>query len=550
MQIQLLTTCARATFLVLLLLSMSVPAQESPAGATAPVDAPVDAEVISSKLAEVEASTTLSDEAAATLVDLYRRALTNLKRAQAERADAAAIAAAGAGAPQELAAVNRALDQRRAAAPEESASIPLEVALPELERSLTEERALLSEALARLAEYRQRYAAEVARPETARQRLEAANERQARTAAELSTPAPIGESAELSEARRWQLETRAYRLAAEISKLDQELLTHTARLELLQARQDLETAAVEEATAKTRRLEDAINERRGVAAELARLEATAAEQALEGRHATIRELAAGNVELSQKQAAQVQDLQRASEERDAVRLEVTRISEEMSSTQSRLAIAGVNQTLGQILIQHRRALPNRDALRKRAKQLRDQVAAAGLEQYELTEQRRNLRNIESFVNKLASDIVAEDIAEIRRELRTLAQVRRDLVRKSVDTGARYLRILSELDLAARQLEDVARDYDEFLAQRLLWIRNTQPIKVEALDTFYADLQRMTSASGWTQFAQGLLTSLQARPYLAFAVIALLLLAALRNRVLAAIETRAKSVGRIRTDRFR
>ena len=539
-------TSGRLTVLALLLVSAGVASQDLP---SRPVLS-VDEEVLAARIAEVESSTTLGEDASATLLDLYRRALANLERARTEQAQADAYAAMVTSAPEALAAVNRALDEHPAAMAKVEVAVPESATLPELEQSLTEERARLVEAEARLSDLQERYAFEVARPALARDRLAAAHDAHTRANTDLNAAAPIGDSADLTQARRWHLETRAYRLAAEIDRLNQELLTHAVRLELLQAELDEATAAAELPRARVRILEDGINERGGHAARLARQAAETARQALEDRHPTIRDLATGNVELSESIVKRVDDVQLARQERDAVRAEKTRISEEFSSTQRRLEIAGLDSALGRVLVEHWQSLPDPRLAERRGKSVQEQIATVGLEQFELAQQRRELRDIAAYLDQLTDGVPAAEANTIRAELAPLAESRRALVRQSIETSSRYVHVLGELDLAQRELESAIREYGDFLAKRLLWIRNTQPVKANALRTLPDDLNRFFDGSTWMQFTNELLRALQAKPLFLLALAPLLLLGVVRRRILVAIDACSKHVGRVRSDSIR
>ncbi|MGB5664249.1 hypothetical protein, partial [Eudoraea sp.] len=418
------------------------------------------------------------------------------------------------------------------------------------EQALSKTKAELSAAEAQLASLREQYASELTRPVAARDRLATARKEQTNSAAELDAPAPVGEAAELTEARRWQLEARGYRLAAEIKKLDQELLTHASRLELLQAQRDLAGQAVEIGRAQARRFEDAISERRGVTAELVRQQAETTRQELEGRHPAIRDLARGNVEVSARLAQRVLDVQDASKERDGLREQATSIADALSSTRNRLAIAGLNQVLGQVLIEQRRVLPNIRSLKARQKEIEQKVADVGLEQFQLAEKRRELRDIKSYVDSLTVGLTDEEVSEIRPELATLAESRRDLVQQAIDAGTRYLQVLGELDLVQGQLENSVSEFDDFLGRRLLWVRNTTRFDIDALSSVPGDIERLASPTVLGRLTGDFVAALRTMPHLAMAIVLLLILGAMRVHFIAGIKTRAKRIGRISTDRFR
>ena len=68
------------------------------------------ADAITLKIEAIEASTTLDEQTASTLVDLYRRALTNLESARSERAAAEELSESAANAPEELERVRQSIE--------------------------------------------------------------------------------------------------------------------------------------------------------------------------------------------------------------------------------------------------------------------------------------------------------------------------------------------------------------------------------------------------------------------------------------------------------
>jgi len=187
-----------ASLMVFVLLASSVYAQDD----LSRVESPVSAELLSLKIAEVESSTTLDEQTAKSLVEFYRKSLTNLERARVEQDSANALVAAAADALGETANVNREQEQLRFDNPA-NAVVPDNQTLSELEQLLTEEKSRLNDAEANLTRLRERLTTEASRPGPAREQLTEARKQLDETLDELNAPAPIGEAPEFTEARRW-----------------------------------------------------------------------------------------------------------------------------------------------------------------------------------------------------------------------------------------------------------------------------------------------------------------------------------------------------------
>ena len=515
----------------------------------ASAEGPVDPEVLKLKIAEVEASSTLDEQVTTTLVELYRRALTNLEQARVERASADEFAESAASGPEELDRLQKETEKLRKDTPEEILRIPAGTRQSGLEQFLSDEKAALAGAEERLATLRARYTSEVSRPALARQRLdEARSERDAATS-EIGVPPAIGETGEIAEARNWRFATRAWRLSAEIHKLEQELLTHDTRLKKLEAQRDLVVLQAEHARMRIRNLEEIISGQRSAEAEQARREAVAAREELVSTHVLVSTLAADNVELGNRLKQRNLDIQSSYEQRDITSQQLARLDEELSSAEAKLAIAGLNKALGQLFVEQRRALPNHRALLRQTRERERLAADVGLEQIELGEQRRELRDIDAYVGKRIADLPALEAESVRKELKSLAENQLELVQQSIDSGARYLRVLGELDQVHRQLTDTAQEYRKFLDGVLLWVRNTSPIRFGVFLSIPDDFGRLLSAANWGQFLNDFVAALYDKYLLVLLLAVALFLGLLRQRSLEKIDKCSRHVGRIAQDRF-
>ena len=201
--------------------------------------------MLEAKIAEVEATAGIDEKLKSGLVELYRKALSNLQAASSNRYAAQAFQEAAQSAPVETRAIREAKDESTIAAPVDALAADRSTPLPELESLLQKEKADLAAADARRADFAKRLDDEANRPAQVRQRLAEAKTERDEVPTQLKPPAPADAGPEQTEARRWELETRYEALSAEIKMLDQELLSQPARVELLEAKRDKALASIE-----------------------------------------------------------------------------------------------------------------------------------------------------------------------------------------------------------------------------------------------------------------------------------------------------------------
>ncbi len=125
----------------------------------------------------------------------------------------------------------------------------LPASLSRLQQLLQEAQAALAAVQARHADFEARLTYQTQRPAAVSERLELAAEEREATAARLQSPDAEMVSTALSQAKRWELETRHVVLSSEIKRLGQELLSRPLRMDLLEAKRDRTTAQTVHITA-------------------------------------------------------------------------------------------------------------------------------------------------------------------------------------------------------------------------------------------------------------------------------------------------------------
>jgi potassium efflux system protein len=509
----------------------------------------ISPDVLDNKIKEVEASTTLDTSTKEKLTELYRKSLTNLEKTRSHQADADSFSRARENAPAETAKLRAVLKEKEKISPEKTLKISKNVTLEEIEQLLQKEKADFAAVEAKLSDLNKRLEAQTNRPGKARERLIAAKRQQENIITEAKMTAPEGEAPDVTKARRWTLETQAFALSAEITMLDRELLSHQVRLQLLEVQREVSEQDMRLIQARIRLLEDMLSQRRLAEAREVQLETETLQEKLKGKHALISDLAQKNVELGESLRVRALELDQVLAQDDKARKDAKRIGDELNTTRQKLEIAGLNQVLGRLLMEQRRALPNLGIMRREAGQRERLIANAGLRQIQYGEERRQLRDIDAFISGLVKPLDQAEANAIHGELSQLAKIRRELLDKAISTEASYLRSLGELDLAQRQLIDIIAKYDSYLGKRLLWIRSTESVNASMFSSLPQEIARLLSPSSWLESASILLKQLTSNPLALLLALALAILSLMRKRFLQAILASGKLVGRIRTDRL-
>ena len=410
---------------------------------------------------------------------------------------------------------------------------------------------------ARRADFEQRLEEEAGRPALIRQRLTEAKQQQEEVATQLKLPPPAGEDPATSEARRWALETDVDALSTEIKRLDQELLSQPARVDLLKVKRDKAAASMKWVGARVKILEELVNRKRQAEAEQARAEAEATRREAQGKHPLVLGLAERNAALSEELAQAAARLNALAEQAEQTDKLARRIETQFKSARDTVAIGGLSQELGRMLQQQRRSLPDLADYRRAVREREDKAAEIGVRRLRHWEEDNRLRDLDAYLAELMAgtdpdaDRVAavEETPLLQEQLRELAVDRKELLEKAIAADDLYLRKLGELESAQLRLLDAVEDYDAFLDEHLLWVRNTSLFQLDQLGAMSVQMGRVLSPADWRQVVRTIAYQATHSPVYALLAVALALLLGGRKRLLAVIRGLTDKLGKPTTDHF-
>jgi potassium efflux system protein len=453
-------------------------------------------------------------------------------------------------APREAQAIREKLVSLEAA-PSPGLQLPPEDATAtEIEQRLTKTQADTAAVATKLSEIERELEASATRPVEAREAIGEAKRELEALEAEIALPPPEGESATLSDARRWASTARRQALRSQILMFDQDLLSLGARVELLEAARDKAAPDLKHLKAAEQGLEERLNELLRKKAAAAARAAEEAQRRAVNEHALIQDLARRNRELSEELTTLTAELNRLSGARDDLEAQTRRIDDDFRSARQQLEAAGLTRALGQVLIDQRKRLPDLRRFRKAAAEREEAVAEVTLRQIRNGEELRGLRDPDAYVEELMADQVSEEErTRVETQLRELAAQRSTLLEQATETGETYLRILGDLDYASSQMMEVAEGYDEFLSERLLWVRSTLPISLATLKSLPSAVIWAVDPANWLEVAQVLFYEVTHSGLLWFLLLAVAVLELKAPVIRRGIRATAEPLRRIRTDRI-
>jgi len=539
----------RRLVLVLLLVAGGLSPALVAAQESAQTSPEITTDLLQSRLQETENSSDLAEADKQALLDLYRKSISLIQQRQDYQATTKQFAEARESAPKEAAHLRDEVKKIESGAAPKLPDSLARKPLPELEQQLLTEKADLAGLSATLAETESRLDRQVNRGQQARARLNEARKRQLEITNELQAPIPDNQPQRITEARRWSLQLENRALAAETEMLDQELLSQPMRTELLGAQRDLATLRMNRQKQFVDLLEKLVVERRRSEAETAKQAAEETQRQAFGKHPLVQQLAQRNTELGDELKKLTTDLEAVTRDENLAASEAKRVTDNYRLARQKLEIAGLSEALGQALLEQRRGLPASKDFKAAEQDRQQKVVAASLRQIRLQQERARLRDLDAYVDELLAPLSQTWKTLLRDEIRELAKLRRDLVDKAIAADDTYLQALGELELAQRQLAEAVKAYNDYLDERLLWVRTGEPPSWSMLRNIASRMGIFFDPGHWQELFKSLFMPEQFPWILLVGLILFALLLYRRPRLRASLVRSGRNVGQLRHDRY-
>ena len=420
------------------------------------------------QLKQVQDATDLTEETKSKAAGLYTQAIQELEIAEQWAGKAAEYEAERQKAPETLKAI-----QAEVTTPlgEPMPDVPAEATRADLEQHLRQVQSDLEAEKKILADWERERDRRTARRKEIPELLTAAKAR-LQTLAETPMIPEAEQPAVVRLAQQALSQTRRLAVEREIEAYNGELLSYDARRDLLQARLDrasLRVAYFDKLAGSWQKL---VQDKAQQESELALREAR---EQLKRAHPAIRPLA----EERQQLALRAKEVQAEGKEVDARVAEtealLTQINQDFDKIRRRVNATGLTNAIGQLLRKHRGDLPILRPFERSLRQRKDKISAADLAMMELEDRRSELMNVDAIVAGIMASIDAGTSEEQQTMIRQAAE--EAIVTLRADTGSllkdydRLFDKLVDLDSKERDLVETIERFDEYVDEKILWIKS-------------------------------------------------------------------------------
>lgn len=505
-----LTCFSTLVWLIAVTASVETRAQNAPSDQAAESVAVIGSQLspaqIELRKKEIEDDADLDASLKAQLLDLYDQSVLQLRSATASAKAIEQLRSDQESAPSQLQRVQQKLSQPMAPVRIESTNgasaqqIQAELAIAET--ALQEARTRLDQLEEEATKRGMRRIQIPALLTTARRQLE-------ETDKALEVKAPDAEPSVLTRARETLLKSRRLAIQRSIDLFEAELPAYEATGTLLTARRDLAAREVTEGERYAKALRDRLADTRRRDAERQALEA---QRAAATAHPAVREMARRNSELAERNTLLVQKLARIIQDVQDVRQLTETLETEFEELQQRAEAAQFSHAIGVLLRNQRNNLPDVEEYLRRAEARQPEVSELNLQIIEYENERRRLVDPAPLANRtlqaLGQSISPDDRAEIEAEVLTYLNSRREILAALLQNANNYLNRLVELDTGETELIEQSTQQSDYIAEHVLWVRNTTALEPARLIDLLQSFSRMTAGDQWWATCQILLEDIQ------------------------------------------
>lgn len=481
-----------------------------------------------SRLSAVEASDTLAPKDKLLVIDLYQRAIDNLRVVEDNRNKASQYIDQMNSAPARLMDLQQDLDNVREAPP-----LPDSLSAAVLEQELLQEQSELLRLRNAQAELSSKALTE---PQNATSLLEEALQAQAAALAHANQPL-TAETLEVTNAREVFQRSEVSAANSRVDMLRQRTLSRDSRLQVLDRERQLLDRQIKAATAIVTQLENKLNQVRQTDAEARAQQAQQREAQVDSAGEEIKAIAAGNAELAADLSLVARRTDTLLKHVETLRQERARVDRYYSSMTQQLAIAGADRLAAlsvDLLAQRQQFAQNLPpAIDTRA--LDKELTTAHMQQLKLEDR------------QLAVDDADEAGADaLQQELLAESQ---QLIQDAVSAYRRYTAVLMEVLSENKGLQTQVNEYRNLLDSRLFWIPSLAPLQVNFLSALQAELRALVNVQRWQHMLSPRHTS--APSWIAGMVLVLLAAGIVlwQANLKAYLEHWGNYVGKVNRDRF-
>ena len=294
----------------------------------------------------------------------------------------------------------------------------------------------------------------------------------------------------VSTAQRMYLRVQKEALDETLKAIEAKRQYYAMSGELAQVRRDYRAKKFAQDEKYLATLREVVNQKR--LSEANQQASAAASAAAIKRPAAIAKLATANAALAKDQAAIVAKLSKLDDELAKTKQQLNKVSDAQKQSVERNDAAGLTEASGQQLRQEQEQLPDNRGVEREIALQETEKSDAFYTKYKLMDQRNAISDadMDERVAEILKQVPADQRDASEHEVRTLLESERKILDSTIDNYGKYIENLNLLTTTEENLIRTTREYQNFIAQKVLWIRSCTWPRL-------ADLQPAAGAFAWS-----------------------------------------------------
>ncbi|MGD8786133.1 MAG: mechanosensitive ion channel [Phycisphaerales bacterium] len=371
----------------------------------------------------------------------------------------------------------------------------------------------------------------------------------------IATGATEGQTIEMTQANRALLLAQQRACKSQIAANTEELLFYDTAGDLLTVRRDVAARQLAIAEKTVEFWLQKVNDLRQKEAEAAKQEAIRAKEETKYANPAIQAIAQKSAELAQTQTELVAEVEAVTKYSESINARLAAVKKSFEEVRAKVNTAGkVTDAMGMALLGQREKLPD---IRENQKRMRSRPSEISLAQFHGMERDREWSDLSDLTDELDAVLAQLDpsVGEaereaIKKEATNYYESQRKMLRAIADLYWDYSTKLANLDATERQYVNTVLAYANFIDANILWVKSSLALRLSDLRASLFALGWLFSPANWNQIAISLWTDFKedTLAYLA-ALLIVVSLVVLHPKAHRAVEIISKRVRNVQTDSF-
>lgn len=335
----------------------------------------------------------------------------------------------------------------------------------------------------------------------------------------LGMPPTEGETPQLAQARRIEQQAQYACLSAQLELYLMEQLRYEALHELFPLQRDQLTRNRNALERRSERWKEVLTQARLKESERQRLEAR---KRLELAHPALRDLAVRNSWLTQYRQEHLQLKNAWRTEQAAINTTLESLRQKFKEVQDRVERVGLTTAIGLTLRNQKTSLPSASHYRREQREAVEEFERLQSEQLQFDDERRALDDLDGRIDQIvsimdSSGISQDELSKMTRELLVLQREYLEAILSDLESS---LTMLVDTEFSCRQLTQLIHQYDDYIDQRVLWIRSVPALRWTTAEQSMRDIRELMQPSMWASIVDFAVRDVRQQPSL-YAIVLLL-----------------------------